>query len=245
MERWADVPASSGLDPDLAWKVEVSPGCVNDALVTMLYRRQKDPRGWVMPVDWPAPRPGDADYDMNWLERPLLDAFDEAPFLYVVAPAVGATKPDAMGFAPVAARIPYFQQPDFANVDLFLAFVFLSADTGIATAWTSGVPPRLTRHRVFVGQRPNSNGTDGGWLEVARLWLARGRTNGSPDPKTDVIYVQQTLFWCVAATVAQPQLNVFPVMDGTDPVADLFQQLAEDAVNNALQEATSTGFWTV
>ncbi len=233
-------------DPDLAWKIDVSAGCVNDTLVTIPFLRTNDPRGWQMPQDWPAPKPGAADYDPRWVERPLLDAFDDPPFLVISAPpAVPVKVTGARDFAPNAPRIPFFRTDDFKDLDLFLAFVFLSDDTATAQAWIEGIPPRLKRFRVFVGQRPISGGSiAGGWQEVAWLWLARDKTDGVPDPKTDLIYVEPRLFWCVASQVLQPSLNVFPPQDGTNPINDLFEQLAEDQVDQTLESAATTGFWT-
>lgn len=191
------------------WKVNVTPGCVNDEQACIEYLAKGDPRGWIMPANYGPYKAAQSIFGKNYafVDRPMWES--DSPFVTVTTPSGDGR--DLGGFAKVPdnRRPDWFRTEDAWEKDLYLASVFVSitpyrADPTAASLAVRG--SRARRWRVMAGQiSPDplnaalgniGLGTAGiASCELARLWLLRDP--GKPDD--DEITVQQLVYWDLAA----------------------------------------------
>lgn len=196
--RWEDAPPS--IEADRAWRIDIRAGWVNDVPAIIPYLRDGDPRGWVMPDGYPAPKNGDDGYDPRWVGR-WLNEPEQTPFLTIEAPASGDNDP--VGRAIVSSWERVRDRPDYFTEFypehlLFRATVLVTAAAVSAREFIPEVPaPNLGPYRVGCGRRPATEGRPvGGFLELAWVWLIREPER--QDPTEDEMLVQQLVFYDLA-----------------------------------------------
>lgn len=239
---------------DLRWKVFVAPGFINDAVPTISYLKNADPRGWAKPDSYQEPSPGDPGYSEYFIDRDLLE--DDPPFLLLSSPTDAEGNSD---FAPVAdsQRIPFFQTEDMWEKTLFSARVILTAAPLRAAFYPASLPPpSLVRYRLASVPRPLAAyfaALAGGWVELAQLFLVRDDNNGGI--LSDRILVMQREFFNLAASIVTPSQQFAPSLSGIG-LADSFAMGVSDTYNsfasqvqaeidNILSPTASVEFWTV
>ncbi len=242
---------------DLRFKVFVGPGFINDAVPTISYLRNADPRGWKMPDDYPDLSPEDPGYSAYFLDRDLLE--EDPPFLLVSVPLDSTGNAD---FSPVSdnQRIPFFKTADMWEKTIFSARVILTATPLRAAFFPASLPPPpLVRYRLAAVPRPLSASfaaLAGGWLEIARLFLVRDEKNGGIF--SDRLLVQQREFGNLAASIVTPSMQIAPGMSSPDSsgiggslamgMADTYNSFVSQVqaeIDNILSSTASVEFWTV
>lgn len=191
------------------YAVTVGEGCVNDFPASIEYLAQGDPRGWIMPDNYPRYQYLQKLYGQAYpfVDRPMWDDGTGAPFLLLTAPNANAS--DLGGFikTPDGLRPDFFRTADMWARDLYQASVMVTvtpfeADPAEVNLAISG--PRLIRWRVLCGQIPsnttgNTNAGSGATgiatQELARIYLVRTPNH----PELDDTYVQQIVFWDLMA----------------------------------------------
>jgi hypothetical protein len=178
--------------------VNDQPGCIE-------YLAKDDPRGWVMPADYPPYTTLQKVFGPNYkfVDRPLWsDGVSDPPYLLLTGPNSDASNLGGFVKTPDARRPPWFRTADAWEKDLYQASVLISitpyrADPASVNLAIGGA--RASRWRVVCGQPPASNlgsGVTGiAALELARIWLLR--TPGKP--QLDDVTVQQVVYWDLMA----------------------------------------------
>lgn len=244
----------STLDPDSTWSIFINAGVINDELVTMLYLRNQDPRGWVMPKDYVAPVIGDADYDPRWLERDSLDDPDDPPFMVISDPPPTGRSSTNADFSQIAdlAR-PGIERGAFCGEDsweleLWRAHVILSATPFRANSFNASLPPpRLVKFRFSVlPALPGASygASSGGWLELATLYYLRDPEE--PEDAQIVVRPQET--WPLWTVIAQPGGDLVNILDSAASGSVLppgFAEVLEGELQDDLQGAARPLFWNV
>jgi hypothetical protein len=223
------------------WIVRTAAGTINDNVPTIPYLRINDERGWQMPDGYPDPEPS-----RPFIERLLLD-LDDPPYHLLTAPSASGELADFIAITD-SARPEFFRTAEMWEQRLWRASVVLSATPYQASAdryFPRLLPTTLRRFRIFAGGLPSRNtGVKAGdYLELARLFLARPLT--APDTTTDVIYVQQRVFWPLGVAAIEPTLDLG---QGLEDVPGDFSQMLADLLQSQLEsdlsEAAFVNFWT-
>lgn len=249
--------STARFDAHSHWKVFVGVGFINDVIPSIVYLQRADPRGWVMPEDYPLPEKGEAGYSEFFANRDLLEA--DPPFLLVSAPPSPVSNVD-FHLVSDAARIPFFRTAEMWEKTIFSAHVILTAAPWRPNFFPSALPPPpLSSYRVAVIPRLWSRSfaaLAGGWIELARLFLVRDEKEGAPG---DRLLVQQREFHSLAAAIVQPKqvvggsieapvtglalVDSFAMGMAASHNAVVSQVQAE--VDNILATTASVEFWTV
>ena len=237
---WDDMPKGAPYDQKRAWRVDVVSGCVNDAVASIPYMAQDDPRGWVMAVDYPfAPVPVGAVID-----RPLYDKIDN-PFLVVQAPSEDGADLVNFVLVPDGNRPPFFKTEEMWARSLFQTSLFVSADPKLVITFNPSLPRALSRrYRLFTGKPQTALVTN--VKEIARLYLTRDATN---KPDLDELIVQQRVFWDLQAMIVQAGMNLFATAEvvrniGVDPVTDAYGSIVADSLIEMALPLSYTAWWT-
>lgn len=228
------------------WRLDITPGFINDAVPTILYLRENDPRGWVMPLDYPAPRQGERGFHPTMVDRDLLER--DTPWLLVQSPSEPTGNTD---WTPVPdnQRIPFFQTAEMWEKKLYSGHVILSAAPLKPNFGPYTNPaPALVQYRLFHTPRPpvrTFGARLGGWIELAKLWLVRDEDE---DPARDEIKVQPREKTSLAAAIVEPGkevLDIFDLLARDGGVVGLFASLAQSQLETEFEAAASVEFWTV
>lgn len=230
----------------MKWRVDVLPGFINDEVPTMIYLRANDPRGWVMPDGYPAPKEGEKGYSATTVDRELIEA--ERPWLLVTVPQPGEHSGNGDWEAVADGnRIDFFRTEEMWRLELFSSWVILTASALRPSFLPLNYPaPSLARYRVCSSKsRPSAAfGTRvGGWIPLARLWLTRDEQ----DPQTDRVYVEQKEFFSLGSAIVQPGTELIDVLEPlqSDPLLGGPASWAIADLNSSLDSAASVEFWTV
>ncbi len=247
------------------WRVNVGSGSVNNEPAAITYRREDDPRGWIMPEDYPPFRPLARVYgpDFPFVDRPLFER-TAPPHLRLTAPDAG--EQDLGGFVRVTdgLRPPYFRTARMWERNLYRAHIILSgtpykADRQDVLIATRG--PTLKRWRVFAGIAPprSMNIALGAAKELARLFLVRQPGH----PEADTIHVRQKTWWSLQTKPSIGRtLPLIPLDDHTtfgglgfgvlDEIANayvdvniLLADLIVNGFNSIVFDAATQEFWSV
>jgi hypothetical protein len=242
-----------------AWKVMVRTGLLNDDCATILYKKKDDPRGWVMPNDYPQPVWGSPAL----IDRPLYEQTsipDDPPFTYVITPEEGARNTTDWTNVSGSTSVPeVFRTEDMNDAKLFKTSVYLTADAGLGAyiGYNIPIPQKMNRYRIAIGKLPSYptySAKEGGWVELATLWLVRPKqSDGSYSVQDDLIYVQQKTFWNLLCLTYPIDINLGTLADllkaqsaGAfgDPFGSIIAGMVGDTLAQINIETFQISFWT-
>jgi hypothetical protein len=249
----------STLDPATTWRIDITPGTVNDTLAAIPYLRQNDPRGWNLPTNYIAVYSSlsvsVAAESSPWIDRESLDDLDDPPFLVIPDPATGASSDKSWSRIPDSGRRSLmggaFCGAEDWELELWQAHVLLSA-VPIKTYWFTEnlAPPNLRRYRLYTSAKlpPISLPAQaGGCIEIATLYMLRDPKDKDP-VSTATIRIRQRVWYPLWVTVVQPGsqgLIDLTKEDFSDVYNGIFVTFETDTLLNILQNAAWVAWWTV
>ncbi len=209
------------LAADTTWSVFIRPGTVNDLEPVITYRRTEDPRGWTPPDGYTEViRPGQADFDPVFIDRELSEDAADPPCLVLRDPPPRAKTADDFRLLSDDARPDAFLGADTIDYEVWQCSVILSA-LPLRPEWFVSVAfptPKLKRFRCYtVKEYPSFNfgGREGGWRELATLYLLRH----PKEPADAALFVRQREFFPLWSIAVQPGANIPSLIE--DPTINL------------------------
>lgn len=198
-------------DPRL-WRLFVGPGTVNDHMAAITYRRRGDPRGWIMPPDYPGIATAVKIYgpDFEMVDRLLTERINPPHLLVTTPSAVDAKDLGDFERVPDGSRPAFFRTSAMWEQDLYSAALFVSA-MPLRPSYVEGrthfpLPTRIARFRIALRSRMPTRPPGvqiGGQFPLATIYLTRDPKNRNP-VFTDTLHLRQRCYWSLWTANALP-----------------------------------------